>query len=403
MKLKTRVVGPGLLLALAVGVLVAWGRHNRIVSEPSADAVAKNSPGPEHATPTMSATQPVPATAIPADAATNSTREQFVAPRYDSSHVIFLDSTTEDSSDLKTLERLHKLKPAVAELAGLENLYDVDADFVHQHPQLLKIAHTGEEWQLQISAGSTVQVVIEKPVIAMLGCMVAGGFLAKVTPNDEERLSSSSENYFVISHAQSPGSTTQAPSRIGELKDWKADSDVDARIRKLLESAMRQELTKVRTKMAPEYDRSEAANPGWSQEWKKNDEQLASGEGQLTYRVQGFQLMSDGVPRLYGGAQWMIRDKVAFLFTAWVRGDASLAIESVSSRESEWMRTTEFDNPLDLEHLPKILNVFEDRATGNGQLLMYSTGLEAFNLDLLRYTDKGPVPMDVGVSLSGGC
>lgn len=37
------------------------------------------------------------------------------------------------------------------------------------------------------------------------------------------------------------------------------------------------------------------------------------------------------------------------------------------------------------------------------QLLIYSTGLESFNLDLLRDTDKGPAPMEVGVSLSGGC
>ena len=67
------------------------------------------------------------------------------------------------------------------------------------------------------------------------------------------------------------------------------------------------------------------------------------------------------------------------------------------------MRSTEFDNPLDLEHLPKILNVFLDRATGHGQPLMYSNGLESFNLDLLEYTDKAPVPMNVPVSLVGGC
>ena len=299
MELKTRNARLGALLARAVAFgfsLMGWVR-SRTASHSPTNAIADINPAPQHATPAIPASQP--SQPLLRQQATNNSGKQFITPRYDSSRVIFLDSATEDALDPKLVERLPKLKPAIAELAGLDNLYEVDADFEYQHPQLFKITQTGEQWQLQISAGSTAQVVTEKPVIAMLGCMVAGGFLARVTPQDEQRFSSSPQQCFLISHAQNTASTTVVSPRVGELNEWKADSETDARIRELLEATMRQELAKVRATMAPEYDRAEDGNSGWVQEWKKRDEQLADGKGKLTYKVQAFQLMSDGIPRLY--------------------------------------------------------------------------------------------------------
>ena len=87
---------------------------------------------------------------------------------------------------------------------------------------------------------------------------------------------------------------------------------------------------------------------------------------------------------------------------AWLRAEPTLVVESLDSRESQTMRLTIFsDAGLDLAALGTILNVFDRKHSGHGELLIYDPGYESFDLHLFRYTGTGPVPTDI--SLSGGC
>jgi hypothetical protein len=56
---------------------------------------------------------------------------------------------------------------------------------------------------------------------------------------------------------------------------------------------------------------------------------------------------------------------------------------------------------LELRDLGTILNVFDRHHDGHGELLIYSPGYEAFDIHLFRYTNAGPVPIEI--SHGGGC
>jgi len=331
-----------------------------------------------------------------------------VAIRFDKTRVVFLvsDERSEFNLDEARTKKLHSLGEPVAEYGG-GPLFEPDDELLQDQHELFDRAHAGEEWQLEISADSKMPVEIKQPVVLEEGCAARVGFLAEVSPPNQAEFAASKVQYFLIHKTLigAPAARDQKPVLIGRLTDWKPTPELRTQIEQLLQARLKDEAPKVHAQAVSEYDRTVNGDPAWkpwAEQWKAFDEKLARGEGKLDYDLQAFQLAPDGVPRLFVRAKWMLDQKPAFLMRAWLRAEPTLVVESLDSRESQTMRLTIFsDAGLDLAALGTILNVFDRKHSGHGELLIYDPGYESFDLHLFRYTGTGPVPTDI--SLSGGC
>jgi hypothetical protein len=124
--------------------------------------------------------------------------------------------------------------------------------------------------------------------------------------------------------------------------------------------------------------------------WRRFDRALVTDEAKLDYDIQAFQLTPDGAPRLFIRARWTVDQKPAFLMGAWARTQSNPTIEAADSGSSDVLRSINGYAP-NLESLGTVLNVFDRNSDGRGELLILKTGYEGFNIQLLRYTDAGPV------------
>lgn len=328
----------------------------------------------------------------------------FIGFRYDNTHVLF--RAGEEATDFELtepqMEAVKELGKPVAEY-DQGPVREPSADVLAEHRDLFDRARTGEQWQLEISAGSRIPVIVQKPIIGDAGCSVFAGFLAEVAPANQKEFAASAKQYFLIHRGLV--SSRSKPSGIGALPDWKATPELRSQIERLLDEKMLAELPRIHSESALGYDRAGAIDErrkAWGAEWKQFDEKLARGEGKLEFDTQAFQLSPDGIPRLFVRARWTIDQKPAFLLALWLRAGPTLVAESIDAREAGVMRMSEsIDADLGLADLGTILNVFNPNSDGHGALLIFEPGYEGYNIQLYRYTDAGPVPTKV--SHGAGC
>lgn len=323
-----------------------------------------------------------------------------IAFRYDKTRVFF---PAGDFADFDW-DRTKKLKDLGAPTAknGPEGLWVADAELLRDHHELFNSAQSGEEWQLEISSSSRMAVIIKEPVVAEVVGDAMTGFLAEVTPPDQAKFSASPNQYFLIHRIS--GASDQRPhqemSRIGELPNWKATPEERTQIEHLLNARMKTELAGMHhyTYMDEDATRKYPELAEGFEMWRRFDRALVTDEAKLDYDIQAFQLTPDGAPRLFIRAQWTVEQKPAFLMSAWVRTQPNPTVEAADSGSSDVIRIINGYAP-NLESLGTVLNVFDRKSDGRGELLILSTGYEGFNIQLFRYTDAGPV--GTGISFGG--
>jgi hypothetical protein len=374
----------------------------------------------------------------------------FVTVRYDADHVVFMVATDSESRFGQASHALQARAPqkiaapaqASAHLAGLEELWETDAETSRILPKNVKDTLPGDEWTLSVSADSTVPVTIARAVTAPTGCSLALGFLAAVPEKQQAAFAASQEEYFVVRRepvaaaeaASAAGLTpsqsvpvavpasTASSAHVAELADWKPTANFQAQIATLLNQRMLQELPRLDATLRANGSVPEQNPDPWlagnvrarRREWLHRDKKLVVGEGQLDYDVRAFRLTPDGAPRLFVRARWKLDGAAAFLMTAWFRADVADAMDAramqkaseprseqhdrieMLSSDSSWSSALREGRPgeslgdtLDFE---TILNEFDDDHDGWAELLVHSTDGASAHFTLELYTDLGLVP-----------
>jgi hypothetical protein len=78
----------------------------------------------------------------------------------------------------------HKLPESIAEYGGAETS-EPDAKVWNSIREHFDQAHVGEQWLLELSAGSQIPVTVQKPIELVWGCdnhSYSAGFIAEVSP-----------------------------------------------------------------------------------------------------------------------------------------------------------------------------------------------------------------------------
>jgi hypothetical protein len=376
----------------------------------------------------------------------------FIAVRYDADHVVFMVATDSEARFGQASHALQTQSPqkiaapaqASAHLAGLEELWETDAETSRILPKSVKDTVPGDEWTLSVSADSTVPVTIARAVTAPTGCSLALGFLAAVPETQKAAFTASREEYFVVRRvpvaaAESAFATPQAPLpsvaisanvpaagpvHVAELTDWKPPAIFQNQITALLNQRMLQELPRLDATLRANGSVPEQNPDPWlagnvrarRREWLHRDKKLAAGESQLDYDVRAFRLTPDGAPRLFVRARWKLDGAAAFLMTAWFRaepgdgqGDAENDAQKASeprseqhdriemlSSDSSWSSALREGRPGeslgDTLGFQTILNEFDDDHDGWAELLVHSTDGKSAHFTLELYTDLGLVP-----------
>jgi hypothetical protein len=331
---------------------------------------------------------------------------------------------------------------ASAHLAGLEELWETDAQTSRILPKNVKDTVPGDEWTLSVSADSIVPVTIARAVTAPTGCSLALGFLAAVPEKQQAAFAASHEEYFVVRRvplaaAEAASAAALTPSQsapvavpastassahVSELADWKPTANLQAQTATLLNQRMLQELPRLDATLRANGSVPEQNPDPWlagnvrarRREWLHRDKKLAAGEGQLDYDVRAFRLTPDGAPRLFVRARWKLDGAAAFLMTAWFRADVADALDErdtqqpseprsekpdpieMLSSDSSWSSALREGRPgeslgdtLDFQN---ILNEFDDDHDGWAELLVHSTDGASAHFTLELYTDLGLVP-----------
>jgi len=198
----------------------------------------------------------------------------YVAARYDATHVAFM-LTTQTESRFSNSPLIHssgtptKVPPplhATSPLPGMQELWEPDPQAAHFFPEIVQKTQPGDRWTLSLSPESTIPIVIDRVVVAPMGCSLALGFLATVSPDQRPAFSASGREYFVVRRAAVESANPPAASNVGEILNWKASRGVARQIEQQLNERMKQEVGKSTRASSPTMARPEKlrAEPGWT-------------------------------------------------------------------------------------------------------------------------------------------
>jgi hypothetical protein len=361
----------------------------------------------------------------------------FMAARYDATHVVFMvaaetESRFAASSNVsgKPVKIPTPLKGA-APLAGFQELWEPDSQSLHFFPEIVQKTQRGEQWFLNLSPDSTIPVVIDRAVIAPMGCSLSMGFLASVPPEQLAAFAASSQEYLAVRRQAVESVDPPVIAHIAELREWKPSPATTTLIERQLTERMKQEVERFDARLVAN-DGSPGATAGESpvghaqprlKEWIHADRGLMRGEGLLDYDVRAFRLTPDGAPRLFVRARWKLSNAPVFLMSAWFRADSfgaeSMNAESVTvsaknasvrpnsaqveagtvllSADSSWSLllregavTGNLGDRLDFQ---TILNEFDADHDGWAELLIHSDQGAATTITLYHYSDLGLAPL----------
>lgn len=400
----------GLCLLVGAGVWLAhrpgWLGHRAAAPlslQPAAGSV-KPAAGSPIAAPSVSLVQPSNAVLETAFALSPSSLDDedpstFIALRYDKTHVVFLFGNNIGFM-LKGPDEekmLHSLPNPVTKY-GVAPTSEPDPKLWDSLRQNFEGAHVGERWQLEVSSGARIPVVVQKPIEMTWGCeyySYASGFIAEVAPESQSAFEASPSNYFLIHtfSEQATSVTKPVQTTIGALRDWKPTPEIALQIEQVITTRIKEELAKQHSK--PDISVGETntdENRDTVQEaWRQFEAKVASGEGKLTYDMQAFRLSPDGLPRLFVRARWMVDHKRALLVSMWLRAGARVTAETdeEGGARAMWLSKGFYsEDEMVLSQLGEVLNVF-DRPDGYGDVLVYIPGYEGYDIHLFRYTDAG--------------
>jgi len=345
----------------------------------------------------------------------------YVAARYDSTHVVFMLTTqTESRFSNSTLIRTSGSPNKVpgpshptAPLAGMQELWEPDPNATHFFPEIVQKTQPGDRWTLSVSPDSTIPVVIDRVVVAPMGCSLALGFLATVSSDQQTAFATSGRDYFAVRRTPVEPANPPLTSQVGEILKWNASSAVTQEIERQLNKRMNQELSQIDARLI-----ANAGTPGEIagrtlldahprlKEWIRADQGLQRGEGLLDYDVRAFHLTPDGIPRLFVRARWKLANDPVFLMSAWFKdeftnekGTVQPVLLSADPRWSTALRQGDASGRLgETLDFQNILNEFDADRDGWAELLIHSSDTDvaaavSTSISLYQYTDVGLAPM----------
>ncbi len=420
-------------VAMAVGIYLLiiwsayrWGARQRIPEGNILVRIAHEAglkQAQKQAAERARAAQEQPPPSATAEARLATAGPAYVAARYDASHVVFMVANDAESrfssSPLRrasgTPTRVAASSKPAAPLAGLQEIYEPDAESLRFFPTIVQQTQPGDRWSLSFSADTTIPVVIDRVVIAPFGCSIAIGFLASVPADQHALFVASAREYFVV--RRDPVAPVDPPvaSHMGEIAEWKTPSAMAKKIEQQLNVRMKDEVAKIDARLFANEGSpgATAANTPVGdtrpllKKWLHADQALARGDGTLDYDVHAFRLTPDGLPRLYVRTRWKLADTTVFLMTAWFKAERPDAPPTLLSADSSWSaELREGEAPVSLgDHFDfqSILNEFDADHDGWAELLILSqdghandghsaTGATTTIAPFL-YTDQGLVAM----------
>jgi len=366
----------------------------------------------------------------------NAAGPAYVAARYDDTHVVFMVTletearfaNSRNSSQAPT--KIPASSREIAQLAGFSELWEPDSQTLHFFPEIIQSTRPGEEWSLNLASHTTIPVVIERPVIAPIGCSLAMGFLATVPIDHHPAFAAVSSDYFAVRKKEVQSEEPPFPQRKNVLPNWHASASSVKQIEEQLNERMKREIAQMDARLI-----ANAGSPGATageapvgqvqprlKEWLHADRALARGEGTLDYAIRAFRLTPDGAPRLFVRARWKLANTPVFLMTAWFKaGESDLdeprerqtkpldASDTATPPEqnavapvllwtdAKWsaqLRQGETSGDLgNTLNFQAILNVFDADQDGWDELLVYSDEGNSTMIALSLYTDMGLVPL----------
>lgn len=365
-------------------------RPTRILADSSPPA----STPPAASTPTVSvAPNPTPLPAPPADPADASTSIAF---RYDKTHIAFrLLQEGDFDLDQDQGKALHPL-PSPALNGGGAATWEIAPDVLESLEEHFRAAHIGEVWQLELSGDSRAPVVIQRPVAFTWSCgeSYTAGFLAEVAPQDQAAFDASPNEYFLVH--KSPGifstNSNNKQPHPGLLPGWQPSPEVRAQIEQALE-AKRKDVF---------YD--ERISGTFPDERARFEKQAALGQVKLNYDIKAMRVSPDGFPLLFIRARWLVDERTGFVPELWLHLGPTATAEPFKETDMSGIWITVQDRLEDDTAFTQpgaILNVFDRRGDGYGEVLVLFSGGDSYEIRLLRYTPKGIVPTTIAIG--DGC
>ncbi|MGB7280977.1 MAG: hypothetical protein WBE13_01850 [Candidatus Acidiferrum sp.] len=394
--LKVLVFGLWVLSVAGTAFLLA-NHRNRLSARPARIVTVSTPPTNTPlaaATPTVSmAANPTPHPAAPADPADASA---FIAFRYDQTHIAFRLRQEGDFDLSNEQARMLRKLPDPALKSGGADTWQLNENLLESLKDHFRAAHIGQNWQLELSGDFRTSAVIQKAVAFTWGCdsSYTAGFLAEIAPQDQAAFAASPNEYFLVH--QSAGifsvNSNNKQAHLDLLADWKPSPEVRAQIEQALEAKRKDEF----------YD--ERISGLFPDERARFAAQASLDKVKLDYDIKAVRVSPDGLPLLFIRARWKVDERTEFMPELWLHLGPTATVEPFEETDISGVWITvpdrlEADAPF--TQPGAILNVFDRRGDGYGEVLVLFSGGDSYVIRLLRYTPKGLVPTTI--SMGDGC